>query len=112
MAESGTPRRPSESRGERLTVREVAVRLRVGDCTSRRRMRATSLLAKFFGGATGYRVRRAELRSFPRRWDGYPDSGLTTEWRCVRARSQGEESRNGSQATHHERTRLGRAGDR
>jgi excisionase family DNA binding protein len=66
MAESGTPRRPPESRREWLTVPEVAVRLRVSDCTARRRMRTTSLMAKFSGGATGYRIRRAELRSFLR----------------------------------------------
>lgn len=77
MAESDTRGRAPESRREWLTVREVAVRLRVSECTARRRMRPTSLMAKFLGGRVGYRIRPADLQRFLRGPFGRHDSRLT-----------------------------------
>ncbi len=65
MTESGEPgQRPRVRRTDWLTVREVAQLLHVKEDTVRRWIRQESLAATFFGGRTGYRIRRADLRKF------------------------------------------------
>ncbi len=60
-----TPARArSPTRTEWLTVRDVAVLLRVGEGTVRRWIRAERLKAKFFGGRIGYRISDRDLETF------------------------------------------------
>ena len=55
---------PQGSRPEWLTVHDVAGLLHVGEETVRRWIRTERIEAKFFGGRTGYRIRRADLEVF------------------------------------------------
>ena len=67
MAESGEPgQRPRVRRTNWLTVRDVAQLLHVKEDTVRRWIRQERLTATFFGGRTGYRIRRADLQKFLR----------------------------------------------
>ena len=72
MAASDTRGRPRRSRSaEWLTVRDIAGLLHVSDGTVRRWIRAEGMEAKFFGGRTGYRVRRSDLEAFLNRGTGH-----------------------------------------
>ncbi len=64
MAESGVKVR---SRTVWLTVRDIAILLRVSEGTVRRWIREKRLVAKFFGGRIGYRINDPELQKFLRR---------------------------------------------
>ncbi len=55
---------PYRSRSEWLTVRDIADLLFVGEETVRRWIRTERINAKFFGGRTGYRIRRSDLKVF------------------------------------------------
>ena len=67
MAESGEPgQRPRVRRTDWLTVRDVSHLLRVKEDTVRRWIRQQRLTATFFGGRTGYRIRRTDLQKFLR----------------------------------------------
>ncbi len=64
MAQTPARARSPTYRTEWLTVRDVAVLLRVGEGTVRRWIRAGRLQAKFFGGRIGYRISDRDLETF------------------------------------------------
>lgn len=62
----------SISRTEWLTVRDIAVLLRVSEGTVRRWIRKGRLKARFFGGRSGYRISDHELEAFLANGDPAP----------------------------------------
>ncbi len=72
MAQSPARARSPTSRTEWLTVRDIAVLLRVSEGTVRRWIRTGRLKAKFFGGRIGYRIDDRDLAAFLS--DGGPPS--------------------------------------
>ena len=64
MAETRARARSPTSSTEWLTVRDIAVLLRVSEGTVRRWIRAGRLKAKFFGGRSGYRISDHDLEGF------------------------------------------------
>ena len=64
MAQSPARASSPVTRAEWLTVRDIAVLLRVSEGTVRRWIRAGRLKAKFFGGRSGYRINGRDLEVF------------------------------------------------